>query len=41
MFDYYYQTLDKIRSELLCEEYKLRNQMETFESDLRNMTSNL
>lgn len=41
LFNYYYDTLDAIRGEVLQEEYKLRGQMNTFESDLKKLTSNL
>jgi hypothetical protein len=35
LFNYYYNTLDSIRNEILAEEYKLRDKMNVFETELK------
>lgn len=41
LFNYYYQTLDTIRNEILAEEYRLRAKMNTFEAELKHLTISL
>ena len=41
LFNFYYETLDSIRGDLLSEEYKLRNQITTFEKEMKQMTNKL
>lgn len=41
LFKFYYDTLDGIRKDVLSEEYRLRDMMNTFEHDLKTLTKNL
>lgn len=41
IFKYYYDILDELRCKYLEGEYAMRNQMETFERDLKKLTKSL